>query len=55
MCAEMRDHLMDLYNRTVMGLLRKQQKLGETLRQHEQEWQATCNKLIEDQQQARQD
>ena len=46
--AEVRDHLMELYNRTVIGLLKKKQKLNDNLKQQEAEWQATCNKLIED-------
>ena len=47
MSAEVRDHVMDLYNRTVIGLLRNQQKLKGSLNEQEAEWQATCNKLIE--------
>ena len=31
MSAEVRDHVMDLYNRTVIGLLRNQQKLKGSL------------------------
>ena len=49
MSAELRDHVMELYNRTVIGLLKKQQKLNDSLKIQENEWQATCNKLIEDQ------
>lgn len=48
MSAELRDHIMDLFNRTIIGLLKKQQKLVDNLKQQEIEWQATCNKLIED-------
>ena len=55
MSAEVRDHVMELYNRTVIGLLKKQQRLSDNLKQQEHEWQATCNKLIEDQQMARQE
>lgn len=55
MSGELRDHIMDLFNRTIIGLLKKQQKLVDNLKQQEIEWQATCNKLIEDQQMARQD
>ena len=48
--AQLRDHIMDIYNRTVVGLLKKQQKLNDNLKLQESEWQATCNKLIEEQQ-----
>ena len=46
---------MDLFNRTVIGLIKKQNKLAESLKKQDHEWQATCDKLISDQQQARQD
>ena len=47
--VELRDHFMDLYQRTVVGLLKKQQLFEDKLAQSEHEWQATCDKLIEDQ------
>ena len=53
--VELRDHFMDLYQRTVVGLLKKQQVFEDKLTQSENEWQATCDKLIEDQQIARQE
>ena len=46
--VELRDHFMDLYQRTVVGLLKKQQVFEDKLTQSENEWQATCDKLIED-------
>ena len=46
---------MELYNRTIMGLLKKKQRLTANLGKQENEWQATCNKLIEDQQLAKQE
>ena len=55
MSGELRDHVMDLFNRTVIGLIKKQNKLAESLKKQDHEWQATCDKLISDQQQARQD
>ena len=53
--VELRDHFMDLYQRTVVGLLKKQQVFEDKLTQQEHEWQATCDKLIEDQQIAKQE
>lgn len=47
---EVRDHFMDLYQRTVIALLKKQQILEDRLAKDESEWQATCDKLIEDKQ-----
>ena len=38
-----------------MGLLKKKQRLTLNLGKQENEWQATCNKLIEDQQLAKQE
>lgn len=54
-CGELRDHIMELYQRTVVGLLKKLQSAEERVGQQEVEWQATCDKLIEDQQIARQE
>ena len=45
---EVRDHYMDLYQRTVVALLKKQQAFEDRITQSEAEWQATCDKLIED-------
>ena len=47
---EVRDHFMDLYQRTVIALLKKQQAFEDRIQQSEAEWQATCDKLIEDKQ-----
>ena len=47
---ELRDHFMDLYQRTVIALLKKQQAFEDRIQQSEAEWQATCDKLIEDKQ-----
>ena len=38
MAGELRDHIMELYNRTVIGLLKKQQMLTGGLKQQEIEW-----------------
>jgi len=46
---ELRDHLMELYQTGVLGLIKQRCKLNETLSRHEGEWQATCDKLIEEQ------
>ena len=53
--VQLRDHFMDLYQRTVVGLLKKHQVFEDKIAQQEDEWQATCDKLIEDQQIARQE
>lgn len=53
--SQLRDHMMDLYHRTVTGLLKKVQSFDQKFAEMENEWQATCDKLIDDQQIARQE
>eukprot|EP00347_Sterkiella_histriomuscorum_P017052 403350844 len=51
----MRDHLIEIYQRIGVGLLKRQQVYDEKLIKQEQEWRATCDKLIEDHQKMRED
>lgn len=48
--AELRDHLMDLYQRVLAHVLKVQLKTEQKGQKADQGWQATCDKLIEDQQ-----
>ena len=44
--VEIRNHLIDLYQRIAVGLLKKHQQYVEKLQTTEQGWQQTCDKLI---------
>lgn len=44
----LRDHLIEVYSRVGVSLLKRQQVYDEKLTRQEQEWRATCDKLIED-------
>lgn len=47
---ELRDHLIEVYNRIGVSLLKRHLMYDEQLIKQEQEWQATCDRLIEDHQ-----
>ena len=44
----LRDHLIEVYQRVGVGLLKRQQTYDDKLQKQEQEWRATCDKLIQD-------
>ena len=46
--GDMRDHLIDIYQRMGVGLLKRHQVYEEQLQKLQQEWRATCDKLMED-------
>ena len=48
--SELRDHLIEIYNKVGVGLLRRHLYYEEQLKKQEMEWSATCDKLIEDHQ-----
>lgn len=52
--VEVRDHFLDLYQRGVVGLIKRLGAFEQKLSDQEEEWKATIDKLIEDQQAARQ-
>lgn len=52
--VEVRDHFLDLYQRGVVGLIKRLCQFEQKLSDQEDEWKATIDKLIEDQQTARQ-
>lgn len=52
--VEVRDHFLDLYQRGVVGLVKRLCAYEQKLTEQEEEWKATIDKLIEDQQTARQ-
>ena len=46
----LRDHLIEIYQKVGFGLLKRQFQYDELLARHENEWRATCDRLIEDHQ-----
>ena len=44
----LRDHMLEVYQKVGVGLLKRHQTYDEKLLKQEQEWRATCDKLIED-------
>ena len=48
-CAELRDHVLDFYQRITIGQLRQVIKGEEQIKKLEQDWQATCDALIDEQ------
>ena len=48
--GDMRDHLIEVYQRIGLGLLKRQLVYDEQLSKQESEWRATCDKLIDDHQ-----
>ena len=48
--GDLRDHLIELYQKVGVGLLKRQIVYDEQLTKQEQEWRATCDRLIEDHQ-----
>ena len=50
---EIRNHLMDLYTRVGVGLLKRHAGLIELLVNADSEWQETCDQLIDEMQQAK--
>ena len=46
----LRDHFIEVYQKIGVTLLKRQQIYEEKLLKQEQEWRATCDKLIEDHQ-----
>ncbi len=46
--GELRDHIIEVYQKIGVGLLKRQQTYEDKLSKQENEWRATCDKLIED-------
>ena len=46
--GELRDHLIEVYQKVGVGLLKRQIAYDEKLAKQESEWRATCDRLIED-------
>lgn len=46
--VEVRDHFLDLYQRGVVGLIKRLCQFKQKLSDQEDEWKATIDKLIED-------
>ena len=48
--VELRDHIFDTYQRVISNLLKSQLKIEDKALKADMGWQATCDRLIEDQQ-----
>lgn len=53
--CELRDHLIDVYQKIGVGLLKRQLVYDEKLSKQELEWRATCDKLIDDHQEIKEE